>query len=125
MVTATPKQNPVRSATARLAALAGIALTAVSAAGWSTAARADSSATEVPSIKVQYGDLNLPSESGSQVLYKRIVAAARQVCPIAHSADLYLVVTSEKCQASAIAKAVSEVNNPKLALVYASHTQHG
>jgi len=77
------------------------------------------------SVTVHYDDLDLSSTAGVNVLYKRISAAARQVCPDIYSRDLGVVAAADRCYASAVAKAVTEVNNPHLAMVYAAHTSRG
>jgi len=79
----------------------------------------------VPSVTVRYDDLNLTSDSGTAMLYKRIANAARQVCPDEFSRDMMIVTASRACQAQAIARAVQDVNSPKLALVHEAHVRHG
>lgn len=79
----------------------------------------------VPSVTVRYDDLNLSTDRGTSVLYARIANAAKQVCPDAYSRDLDVVSAARACQAKAIAKAVQEVNSPKLALVYEARLGHG
>jgi UrcA family protein len=116
MTTATAKLTTFRRSLALVGALAAMSVTAIS-----FAAPAD----DVASIAVRYDDLNLATAAGVNTLYSRISSAARQVCPDPFSRDLTVVIASERCQAGAIARAVHEVNNPQLAMVYASHTSHG
>ena len=80
---------------------------------------------DVPSVKVRYDDLNLATASGVNALYRRISAAARDVCPDVYSRDPHVALAAQHCQAAAIAKAVSEVNSPSLAMVHASHASRG
>jgi UrcA family protein len=77
------------------------------------------------SVSVRYDDLNLSSPAGVNALYRRISVAARQVCPDIYSRDLNVAAAGKRCLADAVAKAVSEVNNPQLALVHAAHISHG
>lgn len=82
---------------------------ASSFAAVSTADRGDRSVT------VKYADLNIASPSGALVLYERIRVAARGACSHfwfktpAHEA---------RCVQSAIAEAVTKVNQPALSAVY-------
>lgn len=69
----------------------------------------------VPSVTVRYDDLNLASELGSQELHGRIESAARAVCGAPDIRDLGAMAALKTCRANAIAKAVREVNSPKLA----------
>jgi UrcA family protein len=116
MTTAIAKLTTFRRSLALAGALAAMSVTALS-----FAAPAD----DVPSIAVRYDDLNLATTDGANTLYRRISNAARQVCPDPFSRDLAVVTASERCQAEAVNRAVREVNNPQLAMVYASHTSHG
>jgi UrcA family protein len=78
-----------------------------------------------PSVSVRYDDLNLSTTDGVNMLYRRISSAARQVCPQSDLRDLHMLLIAERCQAAAVSKAVSEVNNPSLAMVHAAHSSHG
>ncbi len=80
---------------------------------------------DAPAVKVRYDDLNLATTDGVNTLYRRISRAARQVCPLSDLRDLHMFLAAERCQAAAVAKAVSEVNNPSLAMVHAAHASHG
>jgi UrcA family protein len=103
--------------------MACLALFAASAV--TTTALAASPADSSPTVRVRYDDLNLSSEQGNQVLYRRIVKAAEEVCPGTHARDLDTRAAAERCQAAAIAKAVGEVNSPQLAMLHASRVSHG
>jgi UrcA family protein len=91
----------------------------------SVAGFADTPDVYVPSVKVRYDDLNLATPSGTNTLYRRISAAARDVCPDLYSRDLHVVLAAQHCQAAAIARAVSEVNSPSLAMLHAARTSRG
>jgi UrcA family protein len=120
MITPSFTLKSQRHTAACLAALAGCVLaTTVSVAGAATPA------ADVPSVVVSYGDLNLSNEQGTRALYRRIVAAARQVCPVQITRELSSVAASNACQADAIARAVRELNNPQLAAVHAARSKHG
>jgi UrcA family protein len=76
-------------------------------------------------VAVRYDDLNLSTSAGANALYHRISVAAREVCPEVVSRDMRVAAASKRCQASAVAHAVRDVNNPQLALVHAAHVSHG
>ena len=84
-----------------------------------------SARAEVPSLKVSYQDLNLSTEQGSQALYARIASAARAVCAVEDIRDLKARARVNACREEAIARAVQNVDSPKLAALYAAHQQRG
>jgi UrcA family protein len=117
MNTSIAKLSPFRSIVACLAGFAAFAVT--------TTAIAASPTDPAPTVRVRYDDLNLSSEQGAHALYRRIVKAAQEVCPDASSRELNVRAAGERCEAAAVAKAVSDVNSPQLAMLYASHVSHG
>jgi UrcA family protein len=86
------------------------------------AATADAAA---PSVRVNYHDLNLATEQGTQALYGRIVSAARKVCAPSDIRILVEVAAAQACEAQAVAHAVRAVNNPRLAATYSAHQRQG
>jgi UrcA family protein len=79
----------------------------------------------VPSQAVKFGDLNLNSEQGAATLYKRIVAAARNVCPSDESdRQLRPISVGQSCTDAAVARAVRQVNNNTLTSYYSAKTGH-
>jgi UrcA family protein len=76
-----------------------------------------------PSVVVRYGDLNLSTEAGNLALYRRIVAAARQVCPDSGPRDLQASAISRACRDAAIARAVTAVPSSRLAEIHALHNK--
>jgi len=91
----------------------------------SVASFAATPGVDAPSVSVRYDDLNLSTKVGVDTLYRRISAAARDVCPDIYSREISTVVAAQHCQAAAISKAVIQVNNPGLAMLHAAHTSHG
>jgi UrcA family protein len=72
----------------------------------------------VPSVVVKYGDLNVRSPAGAQVLLKRIEAAANTACGGAPDIRLLRQWASfEECRRSAVARAVAAVDSPMLTAV--------
>lgn len=104
----------LRSATALTAVAACLAIGALGTA------RADA-----PSMRVSYQDLNLSTEKGSQALYARIASAARAVCAAEDIRDLKARPAINACREEAIARAVHNVDSPRLAALYAAHQQRG
>ena len=80
---------------------------------------------EVPSVVVRYGDLNLASEAGARKLYQRLTVAAQEVCPAQDAHSLALLSYNRTCRANAIARAVHEINSPRLAALHAEHSNRG
>ena len=118
----------IRSMATLFAASAGAVLLAATPLR-SLAAQADeSSGDNPPSVTVSYADLNLASDVDARVLLERIRHAAEQVCPAADRSDLqYLHRLEERgrCIREAIARAVQQVGNPRLAAVYSAHANQG
>jgi UrcA family protein len=117
MTTATSKLTTFRRSLALAGAFAALTVTATSFAAPPSG--------NPPSVTVRYSDLDLSTAAGATVLYHRISAAARQVCPDSYTRDLGMLAASQRCQADAIAQAVRELNNPQLAVVHAAHVSHG
>jgi UrcA family protein len=89
-------------------------------------ARAETPSTDVPRVVVDYSDLNLATEQGAHRLYQRISSAARQVCPDATTVSARVAGAARRCISDAIARAVGEVNSPRVAeLDAARRSKHG
>jgi UrcA family protein len=69
---------------------------------------------EAPVKAVRFQDLNLNTDAGVQVLYKRIRRAANQVCGDVSGRDLAVAQAHEACVERAVADAVATVNNQML-----------
>ena len=101
---------------------AGIAGAATADAATVGAARADA---DVPSLVVHYSQQTLGTDSGVHLLYARIVGAAKQVCPDETIRSLEAHTMVQQCRQQAIARAVQQINNPRLAAVHANTTKNG
>jgi UrcA family protein len=77
-----------------------------------------------PSVVVKYGDLDLSTANGVNEVYRRIVRAARQVCPEMSFQDLSLQGKIAACRDQAVARAIRQIDNPQLAAVYAAHSKN-
>jgi UrcA family protein len=81
--------------------------------------------TDVPKIEVSYTDLDIATENGARALYRRIATAARQVCPSGEGSLIpKMDAMSRTCIRESIARAVREVNSPRLAEVEAELARH-
>ena len=87
-----------------------VVVAAMAAAMWVGAAQA----AEGPAVTVGFKDLNLNTDAGVHVLYKRIHLAADQVCGNFDGRDLQLARVHEACVKQAVADAVAAVNNQLL-----------
>jgi len=67
-----------------------------------------------PSKTVKFDDLNITTAAGAKVLYRRIQAAAIEVCPASYSYSLRMEQAQRACVDHAIDNAVKSVNSPAL-----------
>jgi UrcA family protein len=97
---------------------------ALAAAGLGFAAAAGAQVTDqAPSLVVHYSPASLDTDSGVHRLYVRLVAAAEAVCVqpdgrVPSSAVL-------ECRKEAVAKAVAQIHNSRLAAISAGYTKMG
>jgi UrcA family protein len=119
MTTASLSIGSSRNVAARLATVAACLF------GIAGAALAETPTDEAPSINVRYGDLDLSTTNGADKLYVRIKVAATRVCPEVDNRNLAAFAAMRTCRSGAIARAVHEVNSPRLAATYAAHTNRG
>jgi|HubBroStandDraft_1064217.scaffolds.fasta_scaffold06418_6 UrcA family protein len=71
---------------------------------------------ETRSVSLSYADLDLTSQAGAATLYHRIQGAAREVCGY-EDQRLALLPYVNRCNRSAIARAVAAVNAPLLTAI--------
>lgn len=84
-----------------------VAMTGIAAAGTRVA-------TEVPSVVVEYGDLNLNTKAGILRLHARLRSAALNVCSPLDSRVIGRLGEYEACVAKAITQSVAAVGNDSL-----------
>lgn len=89
------------------------------------AASAASADDGTPRITVRYNPQSLDTESGARVLYSRLVKAAVEVCPQSPNSTPWISEPVRECREQALARAVLQVNNPRLAAVYAARSRSG
>jgi len=68
--------------------------------------------TVVGAKKVTYGDLNLDTDAGARVLYRRLRGAAGEVCTPLESIDTVLKAGWRACIDQAMNSAIGSVNKP-------------
>lgn len=105
------------------AALAVVASSLLALSSSPASAGTPSEASDAPSVSVSYGDLNLATEEGTLALYKRIVSAARQVCPADAGPNVRLLAIARRCVDEAVARAVSDIRSPRLAELQAARAR--
>jgi len=105
--------------------VAVLATVGLLAFGHLTAALArSSSATSGNQTTVAFGDLNIHSEQGAQVLLRRLRMAARLVCgPQPMRLDLSRWQFYNACRKTAIDDAVAAIGSPKLNEVYRGQSE--
>ena len=108
-------QNTGTKNTMRMTFVAFAALSATMLAGVTQAA---GFGDDPPKQTVSYQDLNLKSDAGIKVLYRRIQNAADQVCGNTDTRDLQVTSAKRACIERAISNAVAAVNSPMLTQVY-------
>ena len=79
---------------------------------------------EGPAVVVNYADLDINTPRGAERLYERIEHAAVQLCPQVGFQEVQRYRVFLRCRDDVVAHAVSGVNSPQLAAVYASRTHH-
>jgi UrcA family protein len=78
--------------------------------------------TEPPKVTVKFGDLDILHEPGAAVLYRRIRAAALEVCSPFDGSGLPAKAHLNACVNTAVADAVTAVGKPALLDVYNAKT---
>jgi UrcA family protein len=86
----------------------------MSTAALCTALSTTAEAQDVPSKIVKFNDLDITTPDGAKVLYKRIRAAARDVCDVSTGNDPILRTATKVCIEKAVDRAVKGVNAPML-----------
>jgi UrcA family protein len=111
--------SPLQQIAAAAGAVAAVlALSALTGAAFAADAPPAAGA-DVPTVVVRYDAASLETERGTREVYRRIVSAARAVCPDENTRDLGTLNAARECQKAAIARAVSRIHHPHLAEVAA------
>jgi UrcA family protein len=92
--------------------------------GVSSVAGAQTADTQTPKLVVLYSPATLTSESGVRQLYGRLVLAAERVCG-EPSVGKFVNNATRACRKQAVADAVAQIHNPRLAEISAGNTKIG
>jgi UrcA family protein len=98
------------------------ALTAAAVLALPSVASAAQPADAPPQTTVQYTFGELATDAGTRAVYARIKRAAAAVCPSYDPLDLDMAAVSKECQQQAMARAVSQIGDARLAAVYKVHS---
>jgi UrcA family protein len=71
-------------------------------------------AAQMPSVAVNYADLNLNTPAGVEALYARLRAASRSVCNVGQGRALADAMASKSCYREVLATSVGNANLPTL-----------
>lgn len=111
----------LRPRTFAAAAALGVLATAAMFAS-PTVASAAQPAADGYQTNVYYNLRDLSTEQGTRALYRRLQEAAQSVCPGYDSRWHDVVAASKECQRQAIARAVGQIGNARLAAIDARAT---
>jgi UrcA family protein len=70
-------------------------------------------------VEVRYADLNLASEEGADVLFRRIDNAARQVCGLDTRQRGFVKRQARACHTETLRETVAKVDAPMVTQIYA------
>jgi UrcA family protein len=110
-----------RSVTNVLRVFWGLVASAAIAWGAGSAAQAGEPDNSVPHKVVSFHDLNVDTPEGAAVLYRRINAAAYEVCGNPDRYDLS-ELKLQRCVKDAVSRAVAQVDRPMLTSLYQGKT---
>lgn len=118
----TSRSNVLYASRSKLTALM-VALGFVGAAsvGSVNAAEVDADA---PTATVKFDPELLNTEAGARTVYHRIVRAAERVCPDPLTGTRLVSASTQECRNQAVAKAVSQIHNTRLAGIYSATMKH-
>jgi UrcA family protein len=119
MTTASNVLPTARSKIAALMVLFGFV--AAASIGSANAAQVDS---DVPSTAVKFDPEMLNTEAGARAVYHRIVKAAERVCPDPLTGSHLISTATQHCRDQAVANAVSQIHNTRLAGIYSANMKH-
>jgi UrcA family protein len=100
-------------------------MVAITAATLSTQSAGAAALDATPSIVVKYDAAALATAAGASDLYRRLEAAARQVCPDDSMRDQARKEVGSRCIKETVARAVEHINSQKLAQLLIDKTRRG
>jgi UrcA family protein len=81
-------------------------------------AHAASADPEIPTIRVDYADLDLTADAGVRTLYRRLQVAAKQVCRSYERREIGKTTQRRSCYEHALSAAVTKVNLEMLSVLH-------
>jgi UrcA family protein len=102
--------------------LSATVLCCVIASSFAALPAAEAESFDALQVKVAFGDLDVSRPEGAAVLYRRIKAAAETVCSPYWATGFAARAVVYDCVRSAIAEAVTAVDQPALSQVYSAKT---
>jgi UrcA family protein len=125
MNTLTANRTRTHSTSILIGALAALAL----GAGIAPIVKADSPVAVgpdgAPQVVIKYDRDRIRSEKGARDLYRRIEMAAQAVCPQDRDYDLVHPHPGRQCREAAVARAVSEIHEPRLVQIATGKSRGG
>ncbi len=79
----------------------------------------------IPRVTVKFALREFATDAGALAVYRRIEAAARQVCPAQSIGSLIESSASRECERAAVARAVAQISEPRLAAIAARRAARG
>ena len=113
--------NPPIHATG-LRRLSAAVLCGVMASSFAAPPAAEAEDFEALQVKVKFSDLDVTHPQGAAVLYRRIKAAAETVCSPYWATGFAAQANNYNCVRTAIAEAVTTVDQPALSQIYSAKT---
>ncbi len=105
--------------------IAMLALASVAGIMGFGAGAAASPSIDVHRAVVKYNPASLANDLGVNDLYRRITVAARQVCPEGSYRQFEAQHQAQQCRAQAVARAIQQIDNPRLAALHAVREKNG
>lgn len=99
-------------------------ITAAASLASSTVATAGEPSGDRLQTRVYYDRRDLTTERGLRSIYRRIMNAAEEVCPGSDSRNLGEVAASRECERHAIARAIGQIGDRRLASLDAQVAAH-
>jgi UrcA family protein len=103
--------------------LSAIVLSGVIASSFAAVPAAEAENFDAPQVKVTFGDLDVTQPQGAAVLYRRIKTAAETVCSPYWATGFAARADAYDCVRTAIAEAVTTVDQPALSQVFSAKTR--
>jgi UrcA family protein len=106
-----------------LAVLAALAPKAAAETPWSSEITVETNVA-APSMRVSYGDVDIATPDGADVLLNRIDIAARLVCQPEDAHQLVEYDLSRRCKTEATDRAVADIGSPVVFARYRARSGH-